>query len=138
MRTVDFCEWGGVEVGDNTYFYNPEQSPVDETSMPFIHIGSCCRITSGVKILGQDYSYAVLRQTHHEMIRKTGHTRIGNNVFVGMNSIILMNSDIGNNVIIGAGAVVSGKIPSDSIVVGNPASIVSTLFGMVNDVKLLQ
>ena len=44
---------------------------------------------------------------------------IGDNVFIGMNSIILMGSHIGNNVIIGAGSVVSGNIPDNSVVGGS-------------------
>ena len=46
---------------------------------------------------------------------------IGDNVFIGMNSIILMGSHIGNNVIIGAGSVVSGNIPDNSVVGGGPS-----------------
>ena len=124
---IKFLTGGGTVIGENTFFYNPEQSPIDETSLPFISIGDNCRITSGVKILAHDYSYAVLRITHHEMIRKTGKTEIGNNVFIGMNSIILMNSSIGDNVIVGAGSVVSGIIPSNCIIAGNPAKVIMTL-----------
>lgn len=108
---------------------------MDDSSLPFVHIGSFCRITSGVHILAHDYSYAVLRRTHHEMIRKTGHTRIGNNVFIGYNSIILMNTTIGDNVIIGAGSVVSGVIPSNSVVAGNPAKIIMSLDDYYNKLK---
>lgn len=61
------------------------------------------------------------------MPRKAGVTQIGDNVFVGMKSIILMGSQIGNNVIIGAGSVVSGNIPSNVVVAGNPAKVVCTL-----------
>lgn len=95
--------------------------------MPFIQIGENCRITEGVRILAHDYSYAVLRNTHHAMLRKTGKTIIGNNCFLGINSIILMNTTIGDNVIVGAGSVVAGKIPSNSIVAGNPAKVISSL-----------
>lgn len=61
------------------------------------------------------------------MPRKAGVTKVGDNVFVGMKSIILMGSQIGNNVIIGAGAVVSGNIPDNVVVAGNPAKVVCTL-----------
>ena len=41
---------------------------------------------------------------------------IGNNVWIGANSVILPGSKIGDEVTIGAGCVISGKIPSKSTV----------------------
>ena len=124
---IAFLRHGGVHIGEGTIFYNPMNTLVDETSMPFIEIGKNCRITSGVTILAHDYSYAVLRPVYHRMLCKSGITKIGNNVFVGMHAIILMGSQIGNNVIIGAGAVVSGTVPDNVVVAGNPAKVVCTL-----------
>lgn len=51
----------------------------------------------------------------------SGCVEIGDNVFIGMNSIITRNVRIGNNVIIGAGSVVTKDCESDSVYVGNPA-----------------
>ena len=124
---IAFLRRGGVQVGEGTIFYSPMNTLVDETSMPFIEIGKNCRITGGVTILAHDYSYAVLRPVYHKMLCKAGVTKIGDNVFVGMHAIILMGSNIGNNVIIGAGAVVSGTIPDNVVVAGNPAKVVCTL-----------
>ena len=53
--------------------------------------------------------------------------RLGSNVFVGMGAIILPGTHIGNDVIVGAGSVVRGKIPDNSILVGNPAVVVGAL-----------
>lgn len=53
---------------------------------------------------------------------------IGNNVFIGMNSIIMKGVSIGNNCVIGAGAVVTKSIPSNSIVAGNPAKIIKEIY----------
>lgn len=53
-------------------------------------------------------------------------TIIGNNVFIGADSIILPGKKIGDNVVIGAGAVISKDVPSNSVVVGNPQVIVSS------------
>ncbi|GAB4338076.1 MAG: hypothetical protein Kow0089_09750 [Desulfobulbaceae bacterium] len=49
---------------------------------------------------------------------------IGDNVWVGMNSVILPGVRIGSNVIIGAGSVVTSDIPSDSIAAGNPCRVI--------------
>ena len=52
---------------------------------------------------------------------------IGNNVFIGMDSIILKGVNIGDNSIVGAGSVVTRSIPENSISAGNPAKILSSL-----------
>ncbi len=54
-----------------------------------------------------------------------GRITIGNNVFIGINCIILSNTSIGDNCIIGAGSVIRGHFPENSIITGNPAQIVS-------------
>jgi len=53
--------------------------------------------------------------------------RIGNNVFIGMDSIILKGVSIGDNSIVGAGSVVTRSIPENYIAAGNPAKILSSL-----------
>lgn len=57
---------------------------------------------------------------------KIGRIVIGNNVFIGLRSIILPNVQIGNNVVIGAGSVVTKNIPDNSVAVGNPAKVICT------------
>lgn len=56
-------------------------------------------------------------------------SRIGNNCLIGMGSIILGYTDIGDNVVIGAGTMITQhkKIPSNSLVYGNPAQIIRSL-----------
>lgn len=49
---------------------------------------------------------------------------IGNNCFIGARSFILPGTTIGNNCIVGAGSVVSGNVPDDSVIAGNPAVII--------------
>ena len=49
---------------------------------------------------------------------------IGNNVWLGMNAVILPGVEIGNNVIIGANSVVNKNIPDNSIAAGNPCCVI--------------
>lgn len=49
---------------------------------------------------------------------------IGNDVFIGANSIILKGVTIGDRVVIGAGSVVTSNIPEDEIWGGNPAKFI--------------
>lgn len=60
------------------------------------------------------------------MHTKIGIVEIGNNVFIGADSIVLCNTRIGDNVIIGAGSVVTKDVPSNSVYAGNPAKLVCT------------
>ena len=86
-----------------------------------ITIGDNVTLSGGVVILGHDASTK----------RALGYTilapvRIGNNVFIGRNAIILPGVMIGDNVIVGAGSVVTKDVPDGYVVAGNPASIIRT------------
>ena len=50
--------------------------------------------------------------------------RIGNNVTLGANVVIIGDITIGNNVTIGAGSVVVKDVPDNAVIVGNPARII--------------
>lgn len=124
---VKYLRKNGATIGDNTTFIRPKNTIVDTQRLNYIKIGNECCITSGVVILAHDWSYSVIAKKYGEAPGKQRDTIIGNNVFVGMNSIILMGTEIGNNVIIGAGSVVSGYIESDSVYAGNPAKKICSL-----------
>ena len=117
----------GIEVGENTIFYDPNSMSIDRERPWMLKIGDYCKITKGTIILTHDYSRSVVRRFYGEIIGEAGETVIGNNVFIGMNSIILMGTKIGNNVIVGAGSVVSGEIPDNCVIAGNPAKIIRSL-----------
>ena len=118
---------GGVKIGSNIKIYGASSVVIDETRPWLLTIGDNVRITHGVQILTHDYSKSVLQTKFGENIGEGGETIIGNNVFIGMNSVILMGAQIGNNVIVGAGSVVHGTIPDDVVIGGNPARVICTL-----------
>ena len=60
----------------------------------------------------------------HEEIKPI---KIGNNVWIGYQSVILRGVTIGNNSIVGANSVVTKEVPPNTIVAGNPAVTVRTL-----------
>lgn len=55
---------------------------------------------------------------------RVAKVKIGNDVWIGMRSIILPGITIGNGVVIGAGAVVTKDVPDYAIVAGVPARII--------------
>ncbi|MGB8841268.1 MAG: DapH/DapD/GlmU-related protein [Aliidongia sp.] len=52
---------------------------------------------------------------------KTAPVVIGNNVWVGLNSIIIAGVTIGDRSVVAAGSVVTRAVPADVMVAGNPA-----------------
>ena len=85
-----------------------------------IEIGDDCMIAYGVNITTATHDYNV------EIMNKTYITKpvkIGSNVWIGINAIILPGVTIGNGAVIGGGAVVTKDVPEYAIVVGNPAKI---------------
>lgn len=117
----------GVKVGQGTVFYDPQSNTIDETNPRLLKIGKNVRITHGVIILTHDYSWSVLAGKYGECLGGVAPVTIGNNVFVGMNAIILKGAEIGENVIIGAGSVVSNNCDSDSVYAGVPARKICSL-----------
>ena len=55
---------------------------------------------------------------------KTDPIIIGDNVWIGMNSVVMPGITIGDNVVIGANSVVNKDIPANSIAVGNPCKVI--------------
>lgn len=117
----------GATVGENVRFIVPHRTFVDDKCASCIEIGNECLITGGVSILAHDWSVHVIANKYGKMLPAYRRTVIGNNVFIGLNSIILSGTHIGDNVIIGAGSVVSGSVESDSVYAGNPARKIMTI-----------
>ena len=117
----------GARIGHHVQIYDTNNIMVDCTRPYLLEIGDYTKITRGCIILTHDYSLSVLRRKYGEWIGEGGVTRIGENCFLGMNSIILMGTSIGNNCIIGAGSVVSGVFPDNVVIAGNPAKIIKRL-----------
>jgi acetyltransferase-like isoleucine patch superfamily enzyme len=91
-----------------------------------ITIGQNCVVASGVNII--DTNGHELYSTDRTVNRdKPEKIQIGNNVWIGLNAIILKGTIIGDNSVVSAGSVVKGNFPSNSLIMGNPATVVKTL-----------
>jgi acetyltransferase-like isoleucine patch superfamily enzyme len=53
--------------------------------------------------------------------------KVGRNVFIGANALVLKGVQIGDNSVIGAGSVVTRDIPENVIAAGNPCKIIKNL-----------
>lgn len=124
---INYLKVSGVHIGKGTVIFNPSSVTIDNSRPLLVKIGDYCKITQGVIILGHDYSRSVLRRSYGEVIGEAKKTVIGNNVFIGVNSIVLMGTKIGDNCIVGAGSVCTGTYPSNSVIAGNPAKVILSL-----------
>lgn len=117
----------GMKIGERTIIYEPRKTIVDATRPWLIDIGDDVKITCGVTILTHGYDWSVLAGLNDTVLGSAGSVKIGNNVFIGMNSTILKGVTIGNNVIIGAGSLVNKDIPDNCVAAGNPCRVVMTI-----------
>lgn len=110
----------GMQVGKN--FKRLNGVILDPGHCWLIEIGNNVTMAPRVHILCHDASTkAFLNYT------KIGRVTIGDNVFIGAESVVLPGVTIGSNVVIGANSTVTHDIPDNSVAVGNPAQIISTL-----------
>lgn len=104
-----------------------------------ISIGDNTCIGGNVKILDNDFHPIEVEKRNELLSGKapesgeraewigTKPITIGKNCFIGCNAIILKGTELGDGCVVGAGAVVSGKFPANSVIVGNPAKVIRTL-----------
>ncbi|MEO1517130.1 MAG: acyltransferase [Bacteroidota bacterium] len=95
-------------------------------SEPFlIEIGDRVTITAGVRLLTHDGATWLIRDDKGRRFYYN-RVKIGSDVFVGIDSIVMPGVVIGDRVIVAAGSVVTKSIPSGVIVGGNPAKIIGS------------
>jgi acetyltransferase-like isoleucine patch superfamily enzyme len=89
-----------------------------------LEIGDNVTISSGVHIYTHDSSMFRAKNLPKDPTNGThidrASVKIGNNVQIGANSVVLKGVTIGNNVIIGALSLVNKDIPDNYIAVGSP------------------
>jgi acetyltransferase-like isoleucine patch superfamily enzyme len=109
----------GVAVGAGCRLLGIERSTFG--SEPYlVSLGDHVTVTSLVRFITHDGGVWVLRDIHPD-IEVVGRVTVGDNVFIGLGSILLPGTDIGPNVVIGAGSVVTGAVPGNTVAVGIPA-----------------
>ncbi len=108
----------GLTIGKNTDIFT---SMIDYEHGYLISIGDNVTLASDVRLLTHDASTKKILG-----YSKIGRISIGNDVFIGSQTIVLPNIKIGNRVVIGAGSVVTKDIPDNSVAVGNPCQIIGT------------
>lgn len=119
--TILTSKEGFIKIGENTClngcYLNARES---------IIMGDNCRLASGVCIL--DHNGHEVYSLNRTVGSDAGvAVRIGSNVWIGLNSIILKGTEIGDNCIVAAGSVVKGVFDENCIIQGNPARVVKQI-----------
>lgn len=141
-----------IEIGDFTYYDDPDGVENFERNVlyhfPFIGdrlvIGKFCAIARGVKFImnGANHQmdgistfpffifgngWEAARPAVGELPFK-GDTVIGNDVWIGYDSLIMPGVKIGDGAIVAARSVVTADVPPYAIVGGNPARVLRQRF----------
>jgi acetyltransferase-like isoleucine patch superfamily enzyme len=95
-----------------------------DTGSAGIEIGDHAVFGPNVSIVAVNYRYQSLEVPFAEQGFTSIGIRIGRNVWVGANSVILDGTVIGDNCIVVAGSVTNRRFPSNCIIQGNPAKVV--------------
>lgn len=113
------------DIGDNCNFMNRTVPLYSK----LIKVGNNVKVASGVSFITHDVTHSMLNEIQgntEKYQEKIGCIAIGDNVFIGAGATILYDVQIGSNVIIGAGSLVNRDVPSNSVVAGIPARVIST------------
>lgn len=121
MQTI---ENGKIRIGNGTQIGRDFViSSINEIS-----IGSNCLFSYRVSVFDHDHKVTNIRL--HPM--KSGLTKgkkiiIGNDCFIGANTVITKGVKLGNHCIVGANSVVTKTFPDNSIIAGNPAKMIKRI-----------
>jgi maltose O-acetyltransferase len=115
------CDYGyNIHSGENVYF-NVNCVVLDTMK---IEIGNNVFFGPNVHIYTATHPLDALERRTVEFSKPVS---IGNDCWIGGNSVICPGVKIGNGCTIGAGSVVTKDIPDNSLTVGNPAKVIRKL-----------
>lgn len=116
------CDFGSnIHIGEN-FVGNFNLSILDEARVSIgnnVMIGPNCSLIT--------ITHALDAQQRNDGIMTARPIRIGNNVWIAANVVILPGVEIGDGAVIGAGSVVTRSIPANMLAVGNPCRTIRTI-----------
>ena len=117
-----YCDYGyNITVGNN--FYSNHGCVILDVCT--VDIGDNVLIAPNVTIAGGSHPTDPKARLDGEEFGKK--IKIGNNVWIGANSVIGPGVIIGDNSVIGAGSVVNKNIPANVVAVGTPCKVVKNI-----------
>lgn len=123
------ANWGGKNVHfGNGVYANFNLTMVDDCD---IFVGN--NVMFGPNVTVSAGTHPIHPELRSKQAQYNIPIHIGNNVWIGANSVILPGVNIGDNSIIGAGSIVTKDIPSNVVAVGNPCRVLREI--NENDMK---
>ena len=114
-----YCDYGfHIEVGEN-FFANYNCTIIDVAK---VKIGDNCQLAPNVSIYTA--GHPVHPDSRNSLYEYGIGVTIGDNVWIGGNTVILPGVHIGSNTVIGAASVVTKDIPDWVIAAGNPCRVI--------------
>ena len=125
INPIKCSRFMGVNIGENCRIYG--NSPSMWGTEPFlITLGNNVHITDGCYFITHDGGTLILRQYTPDL-EVTAPINIGNDVYFGIQSIVMPVVIINDKVIVGARSVVTKNIATNSVVAGIPARNIKTV-----------
>ena len=109
----------GMSIGKN---FKADKPRIDVSHCWLISIGDDVVFGPNVYLLAHDAS-----TKNHLGYTKIGKVSIGDNTFVGADTIIMPGVSVGRNCIIGSASVVTKNVPDNTVYAGNPAKFICSL-----------
>ena len=107
-----------AHIGTNVYYY----SRIYPSDPKLLKLGDNVIICTNVRFVNHDRVDIMLSRMYGQKYTKYYEPiEVGNNVFIGSDTVILPGVKIGDNTVIGAGAIVTKDLPSGSLWGGVPA-----------------
>lgn len=114
-----YCDYGkNIEVGKN-FFANYNCTILDVAK---VKIGDNCQMAPNVAIYTA--GHPIHPDTRNSLYEYGKAVTIGDNVWIGGNTVICPGVHVGSNVVIGAGSVVTKDLPDWCIAAGNPCRVI--------------
>jgi acetyltransferase-like isoleucine patch superfamily enzyme len=119
---LKYAKRKGVKMNGIVHFYD---TPWLGTEPWLITLGDNVHITNNVKFVNHDGAALIFRKYVPDL-QIIKPITVGNDVYIGIDSIILPGVNIGNKCIIAAGSVVTKDVPDNSVVGGVPAKYIKS------------
>ena len=113
------ANWGGKNLHFGNYVYaNFNLTVVDDGD---VYVGD--KVMFGPNVTIATANHPIEPGLRSKAMQYNKPVRIGENVWIGANTVIVPGVSIGKNSVIGAGSVVTKDIPENVVAVGNPCRV---------------